>query len=61
MLVTPGQGLLTILVGIVVADFHRKRDLELYLVRRPHVLPALNRVRSLLKRQPLDAPWPDVP
>lgn len=58
MLVLPGQGLLTILVGVIVADFHRKRDAELWLVRHAHVFAALNFLRATLRRPPLHAPAP---
>ena len=38
MLFTPGQGVLTILVGLFLLDFPGKRRLELWLIRRPRVL-----------------------
>lgn len=41
----PGQGLLTILMGIMLLDFPGKRRLELKLVSRPRVLQAINRLR----------------
>lgn len=41
----PGQGVLTILLGIMLLDFPGKRRLELKLVRRPKVLQAINRLR----------------
>src|SRR5690606_12058645 len=33
----PGQGLLTILVGLFLIDSRAKRKLELRIVRRPHI------------------------
>ncbi|MDQ2936919.1 MAG: hypothetical protein M3R67_05360 [Acidobacteriota bacterium] len=41
----PGQGILTILLGIMLLDFPGKRDLENKLVSRPHVLKAINKLR----------------
>jgi hypothetical protein len=41
----PGQGLLTILLGIMLLDFPGKRRLELKLVSRPKVFQAINRLR----------------
>ena len=41
----PGQGVLTILLGIMLLDFPGKRRLELKLVSRPKVLHAINRLR----------------
>lgn len=42
----PGQGILTILLGIMLLDFPGKRDLEFKLVSRPRVLKAINRLRG---------------
>ncbi len=53
MLVLPGQGLLTILIGLLLVDFPGKRALELRLVRRPAVLGFLNRLRARRNRPPL--------
>ena len=41
----PGQGILTILIGIMLLDFPGKRDLEHRLVSRPPVLKAINKLR----------------
>jgi hypothetical protein len=49
----PGQGVLTMLVGLMRVDFPSKRRLELKLVARPGVLEAMNRVRGWLRRPPL--------
>lgn len=42
----PGQGILTILLGIMLLDFPGKRSLERKLVSRPHVLKAINKLRN---------------
>ena len=52
----PGQGALTVLTGILLVDFPRRRSLERALVRRPGVLPALNRLRARFNRLPLRPP-----
>lgn len=49
----PGQGLLTILVGLMLLDVPGKRRLALKLVRRAPVLRGLNRIRSRFDRPPL--------
>lgn len=42
----PGQGILTILLGIMLLDFPGKRRLEQRLISRPSVLRAVNKLRS---------------
>jgi hypothetical protein len=49
----PGQGLLTILIGLMLLDIPGKRRLIHYLVRRPGVLRTLNYVRARFGRPPL--------
>ena len=49
----PGQGVLTMLIGLMLMDFPGKRRLELKLVARPGVLEAMNRMRAWLRRPPL--------
>nr|ALS92486.1 sodium:dicarboxylate symporter family [uncultured bacterium] len=41
----PGQGILTILLGIMLLDFPGKRSLERKLISRPSVLTTVNRLR----------------
>ncbi|MGQ0634897.1 MAG: hypothetical protein ACT4QC_09825 [Planctomycetaceae bacterium] len=53
MLLTPGQGILTLLVGLMLMDIPGKRRLERSLVRRKHVLDALNKLRSRFGKPPL--------
>ncbi len=54
----PGQGVLTILVGLFLVDFPRRQQLERALARRPGVLPSLNRLRVRFGRAPLRPPPP---
>lgn len=49
----PGQGILTILAGLIISDFPGKRRLERRLVRVPVVLSAANQIRSRFGRPPL--------
>jgi hypothetical protein len=49
----PGQGILTILLGVMLVDFPGKRQLEYKLVRRPRVLETINRLRLKFGKPPL--------
>ncbi|HWS53973.1 MAG TPA: hypothetical protein VN228_07600 [Pyrinomonadaceae bacterium] len=49
----PGQGVLTILLGIMLLDFPGKRELEVRLVSRPKVFRAINGLRARFSRPPL--------
>lgn len=56
MLFLPGQGMLTMLLGIGLLDFPGKRKLELRLIRLPGVLGAINALRARRGREPLTLP-----
>ncbi|GJL83042.1 MAG: hypothetical protein DHS20C01_26760 [marine bacterium B5-7] len=56
MLVLPGQGLLTILIGVGVSDFPGKYRLERWIVNRPGILTAINWIRRKAKVEPLIPP-----
>jgi hypothetical protein len=49
----PGQGFLTVLIGLMLTDFPGKRRLELWIVHRPGVLPAINKFRARYDKPPL--------
>ena len=49
----PGQGLLTLFVGILLADFPGKRKLERRVVAIHAVHSVINRVRARFGREPL--------
>lgn len=51
----PGQGLLTIAVGLMLLNLPGKRRLVWRVVRRPGVLGRLNRLRGWFGRPPLVA------
>jgi hypothetical protein len=50
----PGQGVLTILIGLMLLDFPGRRRLERALLRRPGVLPSINRLRRRFGRPPIE-------
>ncbi len=56
LLALPGQGLLTILVGLALMNFPGKRSLELRLIRLPMVLRAMNWIRRRGGKEPLQIP-----
>lgn len=53
MLVLPGQGVLTILIGISLMDFPKKRLLEAKLIGQPLVFSGINRLRARFHKPPL--------
>ena len=53
MLVLPGQGLLTILIGIMFINFPGKYRLERWVVMRGPVLSTINKFRHRAGRAPL--------
>jgi hypothetical protein len=59
LLVLPGQGLITLLVGLLVLDFRGKRAWERRLVAKPGVLRVINGLRERAGRAPLEIPHPD--
>lgn len=59
MLFLPGQGVLTMLIGISMLDFPGKRRLEAKLVGQPAMLQAINKMREKFGKPPLTmAPHP---
>jgi len=58
MLVLPGQGLLTIVIGIMLLNFPGKRAFELRLIRTPALLRTVNHLRARAHRPPLRLPPP---
>lgn len=45
MLITPGQGLLSILAGVFISDFPGKKSFEHWLVLKPSIKNSLNWIR----------------
>ena len=50
----PGQGLLTILLGLILLDIPGKRALEARIVGRPAILSVLNKLRARFGKPPLE-------
>src|SRR3990167_885501 len=53
MLFLPGQGLLTMLIGVSLMDFPRKRELEAKMVGQPTLLGIINAMRHKFDKPPL--------
>lgn len=56
LLFLPGQGLLTLVIGLTVMNYPGKYALERWLVLRPHVFPALNWLRARCGKPPFEDP-----
>ena len=56
MLFLPGQGILTVLIGITFLDFPGKRRLEIWIVQRPSIRHRIDRVRKNAGRPRLILP-----
>jgi hypothetical protein len=50
----PGQGLLTILLGVMLLDFPGKHRLEQKLLSRPSIVNAINGLRGRFGKPPLE-------
>ncbi len=57
----PGQGFLTILLGLMLVDVPGKRRLELVLVRRPAVRRTIDRLRARYRKEPIRLPGDPPP
>ncbi len=53
MLFLPGQGILTMLIGITMLDFPGKRTLEAKMIGQPAVLNTINGMRQKFGKPPL--------
>ncbi len=61
MLVLPGQGLLTILIGLTLLDFPGKRRFVRRLLMRPRVFRVINAIRRRFHVPPLSTDPADRP
>jgi hypothetical protein len=52
-LVGPGQGILSILTGLILLDIPGKRPIEAKLIGRPTILSAANKLRARYNKPPL--------
>lgn len=50
----PGQGVLTILLGLIMVDIPGKRPLEARIIKRPTVRQAIDRLREKYDKPPLE-------
>ena len=58
MLMLPGQGFITILIGIMLLNFPGKLALELRIIRQPVVLRTINWMRARANKPALEVPGP---
>ena len=56
MLILPGQGLLTIFIGLVLLDFPRKRVLVRHILGYRRILRVINRLRARFGKPALEPP-----
>jgi hypothetical protein len=56
MLVLPGQGVLSIILGLSLVDFPGRLALQCKLIRRPKVIDSINWIRKKFHRPPLKMP-----
>ena len=56
MLVLPGQGILTIVIGVTLMDFPGKQKLEYKLLTQPMVFQAMNSIRKKCGNPPFKSP-----
>lgn len=49
----PGQGIMTILLGLIMVDLPGKRPLEARIIKRPAILSTINKLRVRYKKPPL--------
>lgn len=50
----PGQGLLTILLGIIMLDIPGKRPIEARIIKRPTIHAAIDNLRARFNKPPLE-------
>jgi hypothetical protein len=50
----PGQGLLTVLLGIMLLDFPGRHRLEQKLLSKPSIVNTINRLRGRFEKPPLE-------
>ena len=50
----PGQGLLTILLGIIMLDIPGKRPIEARIIKRPAIHAAIDKLRARFNKPPLE-------
>jgi len=53
MIFTPGPGVPTILLGLIMMDIPGKRPLEAKIIKRPNILATVNNLRARYSKPPL--------
>ena len=53
MLLIPGQGILTIVIGIILIDFPYKYKIERWIISHPAILKSINQLRTKAKQSPI--------
>jgi hypothetical protein len=53
MLILPGQGIITIFIGLILVDFPGKKRLLFYILRNPLVLSTINWIRKKNRKKDL--------
>ena len=56
MLILPGQGLLTIIMGLLLVNFPGKRKTEVFLITNQRILRSINWLRAKRNKEPLLTP-----
>lgn len=56
MLILPGQGILSIVLGLSLVDFPGRRSVQCRLIRRATVIQSINWIRMKFDRPPLAVP-----
>jgi hypothetical protein len=50
----PGQGILTIIIGIILSDFPYKYKIERWIINHPKILKYINKIRVKAKQHPIE-------
>lgn len=54
MLFIPGQGIITIIIGVILTDFPYKYKIERWIIKHPTILKSINQLRKKVKKSPLE-------
>jgi hypothetical protein len=54
LLFLPGQGIVTMMIGLLIMDFPYKYKVETWIIKHPVVLKSINRLRKRAKQRPLE-------
>lgn len=60
MLFTPGQGILTLIMGIILTDMPYKYKIEQWIIKKTKILHLINRLRKKAKKDPFILEVPKV-